>query len=93
MTTGGVLLHDVGTCVTSGPWPDVTHDDIDGHARPSCAFDTPALRGLWDSAPYLHDGSAATLDDLMPTMLAASTPGGSLSPADESALVEFLRSL
>jgi hypothetical protein len=29
----------------------------------------------------------------MPTMLAASTPGGSLSPADESALVEFLRSL
>jgi YVTN family beta-propeller protein len=93
MTTGGVLLHDVGTCVTSGSWPDVTHDDIDGHARPSCAFDTPALRGLWDSAPYLHDGSAATLDDLMPTMLAASTPGGSLSPADESALVEFLRSL
>jgi YVTN family beta-propeller protein len=92
-TTGGVLLHDVGTCVTSGPWPDVIHDDIDGHARPSCAFDTPALRGISDSAPYLHDGSAATLDDLMPTMLAASSPGGSLSPADERALVEFLRSL
>ena len=42
---GGVLLHDVGTCVTNGPWPDVVHDDIDGDPRPSCAFDTPALRG------------------------------------------------
>jgi len=26
-------------------------------------FDTPTLRGLWQSAPYLHDGSAATLED------------------------------
>ena len=25
------------------------------------AYDTPSLRGLWNSAPYLHDGSAATL--------------------------------
>jgi cytochrome c peroxidase len=24
-------------------------------------FDTPTLRGLYDSAPYFHDGSAATL--------------------------------
>ena len=26
-------------------------------------FDTPTLRGLWQSAPYLHDGSAPTLED------------------------------
>jgi YVTN family beta-propeller protein len=96
-TTGGVLLHDVGTCVTSGPWPDVVHDDIDGHPRPSCAFDTPALRGLSDSVPYLHDGSAATLEDVLPSMLrAAAGPGGTpqtLSPADQTALIEYLRSL
>ena len=96
-TTGGVLLHDVGTCVTSGPWPDVVHDDIDGDPRPSCAFDTPALRGLADSVPYLHDGSAATLEDVLPSMLrAAAGPGGTpttLSPADQTALVEYLRSL
>jgi YVTN family beta-propeller protein len=94
---GGVLLHDVGTCVTTGPWPDVVHDDIDGHPRPSCAFDTPALRGLVDSAPYLHDGSALTLDDVLPSMLEAATPAGSappvLSAADQTALVEYLRSL
>jgi DNA-binding beta-propeller fold protein YncE len=94
---GPVLLHDVGTCVTSGPWPDVAHDDIDGHPRAACAFDTPALRGLSDSAPYLHDGSAATLDDVLPSMLrAAAGPGASpqmLTTTQESALVEYLRSL
>ena len=26
-------------------------------------IDTPTLRGVWATAPYLHDGSARTLDD------------------------------
>jgi YVTN family beta-propeller protein len=39
--------HDVGTA---------THDE---HIGPD--YDTPSLRGLYDSAPYFHDGSAATL--------------------------------
>ena len=47
---GGVLLHDVGTCVTSGASTDVAHQDIDGNPREACEFDTPALRGLADSA-------------------------------------------
>jgi cytochrome c peroxidase len=97
MTPGGVLLHDVGTCVTTGPTTDVAHDDISGDARDACAFDTPALRGLVDSAPYLHDGSAATLDDVVPVMLKAMAAPGkpepSLSTGDQRALVEFLRSL
>ncbi len=96
-TLGGVLLHDVGTCVTSGPWPDVAHDDIQGDPRGACAFDTPALRGLWDSAPYLHDGSAARLEDVLPSMLKASAAPGQPSPTlsadDQQALIEFLRSL
>ena len=95
---GPILLHDVGTCVTSGPWPDVAHDDVTGAPRAACAFDTPALRGLSDSAPYLHDGSAATLDDVIPIMLLATapsctTPRTALSPADRAALVEYLRRL
>ena len=97
LTTGGVLLHDVGTCVTTGPSTDVAHDDIDGDPRAACAFDTPALRGLADSAPYLHDGSAATLDAVVPIMLKATTLGGppepTLSAGDQRALVEYLRSL
>lgn len=96
-TAGSVLLHDVGTCVTSGDFPDVDHTDLDGDARAACAFDTPALRGLTDSAPYLHDGSALTLDDVLPIMLAAGTAAGqtppTLSASDHQALVEYLRSL
>jgi cytochrome c peroxidase len=95
-TSGGVLLHDVGTCVTTGPAPDVAHADIDGDPRDPCAFDTPALRGLWDSAPYLHDGSAATLEDAVAAMLTPAAAGGSApppSPNDLHALVEYLRSL
>jgi cytochrome c peroxidase/DNA-binding beta-propeller fold protein YncE len=97
LTTGGVLLHDVGTCVTTGPSTDVAHDDIDGHPRAACAFDTPALRGLADSAPYLHDGSAATLDAVVTIMqkalAVAGRPEPPLSASDERALVEYLRGL
>jgi cytochrome c peroxidase/DNA-binding beta-propeller fold protein YncE len=96
-TSGGVVLHDVGTCVTSGSSPDVSHQDIAGNPRDACAFDTPALRGLADSAPYLHDGSAATLADAVSVMLRARpTSAGApqtLSSDDSSALVEFLRGL
>ncbi len=94
---GPVLLHDVGTCVTGGRWPDVAHDDIEGHPRAACNFDTPALRGLSDSAPYLHDGSAATLGDVLPSMLQAAAGAGRapavLTSAQAKALVEYLRSL
>lgn len=95
-TRGGVLLHDVGTCVTAGPFPDVAHTDMLGDPRDACAFDTPALRGLVDSAPYLHDGSAATLDAVVTVMLQASAGGNAppaLSGSDRQALVEYLRSL
>ncbi|MDD4870035.1 MAG: cell surface protein [Kiritimatiellae bacterium] len=33
--------------------------------RPSDQFDTPALIELWRTAPYLHDGSALTLHDML----------------------------
>jgi YVTN family beta-propeller protein len=95
-TAGGVLLHDVGTCA-QGNFPDVDHQDILGDERAACVFDTPSLRGLADSAPYLHDGSAATLDDVVPIMLQASAPAGQTAPtltADQQrALVEYLRGL
>ncbi|MEM1293739.1 MAG: LamG-like jellyroll fold domain-containing protein [Verrucomicrobiota bacterium] len=46
------LTHDIGTIVASS-----------GQASggPLTGIDTPSLRGVWDGAPYLHDGSAATL--------------------------------
>jgi YVTN family beta-propeller protein len=74
-------LHDVGT---AGP------DEKIGPA-----YDTPSLRGLYDSAPYFHDGSAATLY----AALARATPNsehdvrGLLSEAQIADLVAFLSAL
>ena len=35
--------------------------------KPTDKFDTPTLRELWRSAPYLHDGSAVTIRDVITT--------------------------
>jgi len=94
VTPGGVLLHDVGTCVMGGIYPDNAATDDDGDVRSPCAFDTPTLRGISESAPYLHDGSAAQLEDvfrLAPGMVGSAAL--TLSPADQQALISYLRSL
>ncbi len=90
--TGMVVLHDVGTCVTTG-FPDVAHDDVLGDPRAACMFDTPSLSGVASSPPYLHDGSAATLHDVLEKTRGKMGDITSLSAADEDALVEYLRSL
>src|ERR1035437_3846129 len=38
-----------------------------GFDRPADKFVTPALIELWRTAPYLHDGSAATVRDVLTT--------------------------
>jgi cytochrome c peroxidase len=73
--------HDVGTAT-----PD---------ERIGPAYDTPTLRGLYDSAPYFHDGSAATLYD---TLVRATTGGehdvrGLLDETQIWDLVAFLMTL
>lgn len=91
---GPVVLHDVGTCVTDGPYDDNAVPDEAGDPRSACAFDTPTLRGIADTAPYLHDGSAATLEDvfvLAPGMVGQAAT--QLAAADRDALVAYLRSL
>lgn len=51
-------LHDVGTILpTSG-------SRLGG---PLTGIDTPTLKGLWQSAPYLHDGRSATLLEIFTT--------------------------
>ena len=90
---GPVLLHNVGTCVTDGPFDDEPHEDIDGDPRDACMFDTPSLNGIADSAPYLHDGRAPTLFDVLEMTSGKMGDVTSLSLDDELALVEYLRSL
>ena len=58
-------------------------------------FDTPTLIELWRTAPFLHDGSAPTLLDLLTTRNKGDAHGktSTLSKEDLDALIEYLLSL
>lgn len=66
------------------------------------AFKTPTLRGVSLSAPYFHDGRAATLAEAVDTMLKGGIPNphldeklkpATLTPKERTALLAFLESL
>jgi mono/diheme cytochrome c family protein len=55
------------------------------------AYRTTPLRGLWQHPPYFHDGSAATLADVVAHYNKVRTLG--LSAEQQRDLVEYLKSL
>jgi YVTN family beta-propeller protein len=63
--------------------------------RASDRLDTPTLVELWRTAPYLHDGSAATLRDVLTTRNPGDQHGATsrLTPREIGDLVEYLLSL
>jgi len=83
-------LQDEGRAAISGVGPD------------RGAFKTPTLREVANSAPYMHDGSLPTLDDVVnfydgggrpnPTLFPLVRPIG-FTPDEKKAVVAFLRSL
>jgi len=66
-----------------------------GHPGPlPNAFRTPGLRGVATTAPYMHDGSAASLcDAVKPHAADADANPPELGAAQRTALVAFLRAL
>jgi cytochrome c peroxidase len=77
------VLHDVGTLSPSSG---------QASGEPLVGLDTPTLRGLWATAPYLHDGSAPTLLDVLTTKNPLGSHGATttLPPQDQADLVEYL---
>ncbi len=69
-------LHDIGTATAQ---------------EAGVRFDTPTLRELWRTAPYLHDGRSATVRDVVVTVHASRVSG--LTPSQIDDLVEYLMSL
>jgi mono/diheme cytochrome c family protein len=55
------------------------------------AYRTTPLRGLWQHAPYFHDGSAATLEDVVTRY--NNTRRLNLTVAQQRDLVQYLKSL
>lgn len=54
---------------------------------------TPSLQGVWQSAPYLWDGSLATLEEVLRRMLGVEMRGGRLEGREFEALETYVRSL
>jgi len=54
-------------------------------------YRTTPLRALWQHAPYFHDGSAATLEDVVRRYDEAFGLG--LTAAQRADLIEYLKSL
>lgn len=87
------------TDVQNGPnGTPLLHDAAETGMDPAYAqrsatkkYRTTPLRALWQHAPYFHDGSAATLADVVTRYEAAG--GFTLTPAQRADLVEFLKSL
>jgi len=75
--------------------------DLQRHAVGTGKFDqaedqfyTPALLELWRTAPYMHDGSAASLEDVVRTHGANCAPKKiKLTDTDVEDLAAYLRSL
>ncbi|MFT3776645.1 MAG: cytochrome c peroxidase [Minicystis sp.] len=56
-------------------------------------FKTPSLFFIGGRAPYFHDGSAASLEELVEKNGERMGKTSHLSPGDRAALVAFLRTL
>ncbi len=56
-------------------------------------IDTPTLKGLWREQRYLHDGSAATLEDMFDHASANRHGLSGLSAAQRSDLIAYLMSI
>jgi len=76
-------LHDVGTGDPA--------TEKNSHGR-GTNFDTPSLRGVWQTAPYFHDGSAATLRDVLTRGTTHNISAG-LTSEELEALIDYLRAL
>ena len=64
-----------------------------GNKPEKVLFNTPTLRGLWYTAPYLHDGSAKTLKDALKQTAKTMGRTDHLTEKQLDALVAYLRTL
>ncbi|HXG09530.1 MAG TPA: cytochrome c peroxidase [Gemmataceae bacterium] len=94
-------FHNTGVGWGKEP-PDLGRFAVTGRETDRGRFKTPTLRGVARTAPYMHDGSIATLEEVVefynqggrpnPHLDPAITPLG-LSKQEVQSLVAFLRAL
>ena len=89
---GGGMFQKLGLVK---PWPD-THDqgryEVTKLDADRMVFKVPSLRNVAKTAPYVHDGSVATLDEAV-RLMARHQLGKELADADVKRIVDFLGAL
>lgn len=96
------IFHNTGTGFENGVFKDVGRVTVSGDVADTGAFKTPTLRNLSSRAPYMHDGSVATLEDVIehynkggiknPHLSDKIIPLG-LDAGQKKALVAFIKTL
>jgi cytochrome c peroxidase len=95
-------FHNLGIGYRSGRFTDLGRFAVTQLRQDLGAFRTPALRNLGRTAPYMHDGSLATLEEVVDFYDRGGRPNPNLSHRmrplllnefEKAALVAFLRSL
>ena len=95
-------FHNLGIGYQWGRMVDAGRYALSQVATEWGAFRTPSLRNIARTAPYMHDGSFATLEEVVEFYSAGARPNPYLSPfirplfldgAEKAALVAFLRAL
>jgi len=94
-------FHNTGIGLRDG-MPEPGRAAVTGDVADTGAFKTPTLRGVVLTAPYMHDGSLATLEEVVALYVRGGNANAHLDPkmqplslteADQQALVAFLKSL
>jgi cytochrome c peroxidase len=95
-------FHNTGVAWRDGRLSDEGRFLISKNPRDRGAFKTPTLREIARTAPYMHDGSLATLEDVIDFYSEGGRPNpfidseirpGNFSPEEKHALLAFLQSL
>ena len=99
-TNDGRVIPEKDRCYTCHPPPYFTNKQMVDVGTLSetddrMKFDTPQLNNIYESAPYLHDGKAATLEELWTTFNDFDQHGiaNDLLKNELNDLVEYLKSL
>jgi mono/diheme cytochrome c family protein len=101
---GQAVFNGAGQCATCHAGPtftdantrlhppaEVPTDPVHAERSATGMYRTTPLRALWAHAPYFHDGSSATLEDVVNRYDSAKNL--QLTPEQKADLVEYLKSL
>jgi hypothetical protein len=75
------LRHDIGTV-------ELSSGTASGQPLQGQGFDTPTLKGIWSTAPYLHNGQADTLEEVL--LIPGHGTASLLNYAERTLLIDYL---